>query len=120
MELARRRRSAFAQLQRMAFEHARRQNEEVANKPAANVDNPLALLKDANQLEGIVKSFGLSEPDKEGRVFSVTIDREFGPEQLAYYSGHTVSGSRIRRHDRGRRPRHDGARHLCIEGGQHG
>ena len=38
----------------------------------------LALLKDANQLEGIVKSFGLSEPDKEGRVFSFTIDREFG------------------------------------------
>lgn len=70
--------AAFTQLQRMAFEHARRQNEEAANKPAANVDNPLALLKDANQLEGIVKSFGLSEPDKEGRVFSFTIDREFG------------------------------------------
>ena len=70
--------AAFAQLQRMAVEHARRQSEEASNRPAPKVDNPLALLKDTNQLEGVVKSFGLSEPDKEGRVFSFTIDRAFG------------------------------------------
>ena len=69
---------AFAQLQRMAVELARRQSEEASKQPAPASDNPLALLKNTNQMEGIVKSFGLSQPDKEGRVFSFTVQRDFG------------------------------------------
>ncbi len=69
---------AFAQLQRMAIEQARRDSELAAKKPGPKTDNPLELLKDANQLEGVVKTFGLSLPDKDGRVFSFTVQRNFG------------------------------------------
>ena len=69
--------AAFSQLQQMAVEHARQQSEEAAKKPAPKGDNPLTLLKDANQLEGVVKSFALSEPAKDGRVFSFTIDPNY-------------------------------------------
>jgi hypothetical protein len=72
---------AFAKLQRMAVEQARRQSEEQSKKPAPTGDNPLVLLKDANQLEGIVKTLGLTQPDKDGRVFSFTVQRDFGPDK---------------------------------------
>jgi hypothetical protein len=71
---------AFAQLQRMAMEQAKRDSEVASKKPGPKTDNPLELLKDANQLEGVVKSFGLSQPDKDGRVFSFTVERNFGRE----------------------------------------
>ena len=45
---------------------------------APKTDNPLELLKDVNKLEGVVKTLGLTQPDKEGRVFSFTIERGFG------------------------------------------
>ena len=70
--------AAFAQLQRMAVEQARRDSAQAAQRPAPKSDNPLELLKDANQLEGIVKTFGLTQPDKEGRVFAFTVQRDFG------------------------------------------
>lgn len=69
---------AFTQLQRMAVEQARRDSEQAAKKPGPKTDNPLELLKDANQLEGVVKTFGLSEPDKDGKVFSFTVQKDFG------------------------------------------
>ncbi len=69
---------AFAQLQRMALEQARRDSEEAAKKPGPKTDNPLELLKDANQLEGVVKGLGLSQPEKDGRVFSFTVQRNYG------------------------------------------
>jgi len=69
---------AFAQLQKMAVEQARKQSEEAAKHPAPKTDNPLELLKDPNQMEGTVKSLGLTEPDKEGKVFSFTVQRNFG------------------------------------------
>src|SRR5215469_17868512 len=47
--------AAFAQLQKIAMEQARRQSQEASKRPGPQGDNPLALLKDANQLEGIVK-----------------------------------------------------------------
>ncbi len=69
---------AFAQLQKMAMEQARRDSEQAAKQPAPKTDNPLALLKDANQMEGIVKGLTMTQPDKEGRVFSFTVQRDFG------------------------------------------
>lgn len=72
--------AAFAQLQRMAVEQARRDSAQAAQRPGPKSDNPLELLKDANRLEGIVKTFGLTQPDKEGRVFAFTVQRDFGRE----------------------------------------
>jgi hypothetical protein len=69
---------AFGKLQQMAIEQAKKDSAEAAKQPGPKGDNPLVLLKDANKLEGVVKTFGLSQPDKEGRVFGFTIDREFG------------------------------------------
>jgi len=68
---------AFAQLQKMAIEQTRKQSEEASKRPQQKIDNPLQLLKDPNQMEGVVKTFGLSQPDKEGRVFSFTVQRDF-------------------------------------------
>jgi hypothetical protein len=67
--------TAVAQLQKMAVEQARRQSEEASKKPGPKGDNPLALLKDANQLEGIVKTLGMTQPEKNGQVFSFTLQR---------------------------------------------
>jgi hypothetical protein len=72
--------TAFAQLQRKAMEHARKQAQAASNKPGPGGDNPLALLKDTNQLEGIVKTLGLSNTDSDGKVFSFTITRNFGSD----------------------------------------
>jgi hypothetical protein len=69
---------AFAHLQRMAVQQARRDSEKAAKQPGPKTDNPLELLKDANQLEGVVKSLGLTQPDKDGRVFSFSVEPNFG------------------------------------------
>jgi hypothetical protein len=61
--------AGFEQLRNLALEQ---------NQPASKSDNPLALLKDVNQLEGVVKSLGLTEADKEGRVFAFNVERGFG------------------------------------------
>ena len=60
--------TAFAQLQKMALAQAKRQSEEASNKPGPQGDNPLALLKDANQMEGI------------GQVCSFTVEPNFGDD----------------------------------------
>jgi len=70
--------AAFTQLRKMAAEQAKRQSEEASKKPGPQGDNPLALLKDANQLEGIVKTLGMTQPEKDGQVFSFTLQRNFG------------------------------------------
>ncbi|MFZ0864606.1 MAG: hypothetical protein ABR881_00030 [Candidatus Sulfotelmatobacter sp.] len=69
---------AFAQLQRMAAEQARRQTEAVNNRPGPKDDNLGALLKDTNQMEGIVKTLGLTQPVQDGRVFAFTVQRDSG------------------------------------------
>ena len=71
--------AAFAELQRTAVELARRQSQEAAaNTPSGKSDNPLELLKNTNQMEGIVKSFGLSQPDTDGKVFSFHVNHNYG------------------------------------------
>jgi hypothetical protein len=69
---------AFAELQKMALEQARRDSEQASKKPAPKTDNPLELLKDPNSLEGVVKGLSMTQPDKEGRVFSFTVQRNAG------------------------------------------
>ena len=70
--------AAFAELQKAAMEQAKRDSEQAAKQPGPKTDNPLELLKDANKLEGVVKTFGLSQADKDGRLFAFTVDTEFG------------------------------------------
>jgi hypothetical protein len=74
--------AAFAQLQKLAVEQARRDSERVSNEPGANAnsknDNPLELLKHTKEMEGIVKGLGLSQPDPSGRVFAFSVNRNFG------------------------------------------
>lgn len=73
--------AAFAELQKIAMEQARRDSEKASKDPALNNsknDNPLALLGHTEEMEGIVKGLGLSQPDKDGKVFSFTVERNFG------------------------------------------
>ncbi len=75
---------AFEQLRKLAIEQARKQAEAAQNQPASKSDNPLALLKDVNQLEGVIKTLGMPQGgDKEGRVFSFTVQRGFEPANWA-------------------------------------
>jgi hypothetical protein len=73
--------AAFAELQKIAVEQARRDSEKASKDPALNNsknDNPLALLGHTEEMEGMVKGLGLSQPDKDGKVFYFTVDRNFG------------------------------------------
>lgn len=72
--------TAFAQLQKMALAQAKRQSEEASKKPGPQGDNPLALLKDANQMEGIIKTLSMTQPEKDGQVFSFTVENNFGDD----------------------------------------
>ena len=72
--------AAFADLQKIAVEQARRDSEKASKDPSMNTksDNPLELLKHTREMEGIVKGLGLTQPDKDGKVFAFTVDRNFG------------------------------------------
>jgi hypothetical protein len=75
--------AAFTTLQKMAVEQARRDSERASKEPDvknSKGDNPLELLKHTEEMEGMVKGFGLSQPDPEGKVFAFTVDRNFGAE----------------------------------------
>src|SRR5579864_87207 len=71
--------AGIEQLRNLALEQARKQAEAAKDKPASKSDNPLTLLKNTDQLEGVIKTLGMSQGgDKEGRVFAFTVDRIFG------------------------------------------
>jgi hypothetical protein len=75
--------AAFAQLQKLAVEQAKRDSEKASQYPDvknSKGDNPLELLKHTKEMEGIVKGFGLSAPDPSGRVFSFSVNNKFGSE----------------------------------------
>jgi hypothetical protein len=63
-----------AQLRKMAVQQAKRDADNASKKPAAKTDNPLELLKNTKDMEGIVKSLGMQEPPKDGQIFSFTVD----------------------------------------------
>jgi hypothetical protein len=66
---------SVSQLQRMAMAQAKKQTDEVNRRPGPKPDNLPALMKNANELEGIVKTLGMTEPPADGRVFSFTLER---------------------------------------------
>ena len=76
--------AAFSQLQKRALEQAKRDSEKVSKEPGANAksngknDDFIELMKHTKEMEGIVKGFGLSAPDPSGKVFSFSVNRNFG------------------------------------------
>ena len=75
--------AAFAELQKAAIAQAKRDSERASQYPDvknSKGDNPLELLKHTQEMEGIVKGFGLSAPDPTGRVFSFSVNSKFGSE----------------------------------------
>ncbi len=66
---------AFNRLQQMALQQAKRQADEVNSRPGPKPDNLPALMKNANQLEGVVKALGMTQPSADGRVFAFTVER---------------------------------------------
>jgi len=73
--------AAFAELQKLAIAQAKRDSEKASQYPDvknSKGDNPLELLKHTQEMEGIVKGFGLSAPDPSGKVFAFSADRNFG------------------------------------------
>jgi hypothetical protein len=73
--------AAFAELQKLAVAQAKRDSEKASQYPDvknSKGDNPLELLKHTKEMEGIVKGFSLSAPDPSGRVFSFSVNRNFG------------------------------------------
>jgi hypothetical protein len=72
--------AGLAKLQHLAAEQARKQSQQAAKHPSPAGDNPLALLKDPNQMEGIMKNLTMSESVQQGQIFSFTIQRGFGSD----------------------------------------
>ncbi len=75
--------AAFSELQKLAIAQAKRDSERASQYPDvknSKGDNPLELLKHTQEMEGIVKGFGLSAPDPTGRVFSFSVNSKFGSE----------------------------------------
>jgi hypothetical protein len=72
----------FAQLRKMAVEEAKRESAraQAAQKPGEKIDNPLELLKDTKDMEGMIKTFGMQQPAKDGQVFSFTVNRKTGAD----------------------------------------
>ena len=72
---------AFADLQKIALDQARRDSERASKDPSvqnSKSDNPLSLLSHTEEMEGMVKGLNMSQPDKDGKIFSFTVDRNFG------------------------------------------
>jgi hypothetical protein len=75
--------AAFSQLQRMAAEFTKKQTAEANNRPGPKQDSLPALLKNANDLEGVVKTLSLSQPSQDGQVFEFTVQRNAGADAWA-------------------------------------
>ena len=70
--------TAYAQLQRTATAQAKKRAAEASRMPGSQPGNPLAMLKDTNQIDGFMKGLGLNGTANDGKVFSFTIERSFG------------------------------------------
>jgi hypothetical protein len=70
--------AALAQLQRTAMAQAKKQQAaQAAKKSGSGADNPLAMLKDTNQMEGLFKGLTESGGSAPGKAFSFTVQRNF-------------------------------------------
>jgi hypothetical protein len=83
---------AFSQLQKQALAQAKRQADEVNSRPGSKPDNLPALLKNANELEGAIKTLGMTQPSKDGRVFSFTVQKGFDADS---WSGMKLTESAV-------------------------
>ena len=72
---------AFKELQKMAAEQARKQSDEVNSRPGPKRDNFAALLKNANEMEGMIKTLGLTQTPEDGKVFSFVVDTTHGQDR---------------------------------------
>jgi hypothetical protein len=70
--------TAYSQLQRAAVAQARKKQAQAARNPGAQPNNPLAMLKDTSQVDGLLKGLGVNTGSNDGRVFKFTIERNFG------------------------------------------
>jgi hypothetical protein len=70
----------FAHLQKVAADQAKRDSETASKEIDPNSKNPMELMKHTKEMEGIIKSLGLTQPGEEGRVFAFTIQKHFGSE----------------------------------------
>jgi len=82
---------AFNQLQRQAAALAKRQVDAVNNRPGPKDDNLPALMKDANNLEGVVKTLAMTQPVEGGQVFSFTVEHNADPN--AWLGARTVQAA---------------------------
>lgn len=71
---------AIGKLRALALAHARKQAAEAPKSQGANGDNPLALLKETNQMEGIMKTLSGNGAANDGHVFTFTVARGFGSD----------------------------------------
>jgi len=83
---------AFNQLQKMAIQQQKRDADEVNSRPGPKPDNLPALMKNANELEGAVKALSMTQPSKDGRVFSFTVEKGFGADS---WSGMRLTESAV-------------------------
>jgi len=70
----------FGHLQKVAADQAKRDSETASKEIDPNSQNPMELMKHTKEMEGMIKSLGLTQPSEEGRVFAFTIQKHFGSE----------------------------------------
>jgi hypothetical protein len=70
----------FAHLQKVAAAQAKRDSETASKEIDPNSKNPMEIMKHTKEMEGMIKSQGLTQPGDEGRVFAFTIQKHFGSE----------------------------------------
>jgi hypothetical protein len=70
----------FAHLQKVAAAQAKRDSETASKEIDPNPKNPMELMKHTKEMEGMIKSLGLTQPGEDGRVFAFTIQKHFGSE----------------------------------------
>ena len=83
---------AFNQLQKMALAETKRQADEVNARPGPKPDTLPALMKNAHQLEGAIKTLGMTQASKDGRVFSFTVEKGFDADS---WSGMKLTESAV-------------------------
>lgn len=83
---------AFTLLQKQALAETKRQADEVNARPGPKPDNLPALMKNANELEGAIKTLGMTQPSKDGRVFSFTVEKGFDSDS---WSGMKLTESAV-------------------------
>ena len=77
----------FSRLQKVAAAQAKRDSETASKEIDPNTKNPMELMKHTKEMEGMIKSLGLTQPGEEGRVFAFTIEKHFGSENWSAIRG---------------------------------